>query len=147
MLCAKIGKCADVYPLRAKKSGLHRNLTCMYGDRGCRSPYPGDFAETRGFASSVPKAKKVQKACHARHTCTDRAQTSGNVSPTAELCPPHPTFGTKVRARRDVPEGKKNHIYTYTYYMEQYEYVGCWYHRWSGWVVEAAVRYVFREDP
>ena len=47
--------------------------------------------------------------------CTDRAQTSGNVSPTVELCPPHPTFGTKVRARRDVPEGKKKHKYTYTY--------------------------------
>ena len=44
---------------------------------------------------------------------TDRAQTSSNVSPTVELCPPHPTFGTKVRARRDVPEGRKIYIYIY----------------------------------
>ena len=46
-------------------AGIH---SCTYvrtnlraiGDRGCRNPIPGgDVAETRGFASSVPKAKKV----------------------------------------------------------------------------------------
>ena len=56
--------------------------------------------------------KDLPRAAH----CTDRAQTSGNVCPTVELCTPHPTFRTKVRARRDVPEGKKNntilHIHT-----------------------------------
>ena len=39
-----------VCPLRAEKPGLHPNLTCVHGDRGCRNPIPGDVAETRGFA-------------------------------------------------------------------------------------------------
>ena len=54
-------------------------------------------------AQGQKRLKGLPRATH----CTDPAQTSGNVSPTVELCPPHPTFGTKVRARRDVPEGKK----------------------------------------
>ena len=44
---------------RAEKPGLHQNFTCVRGDKGCRNPIPGDVAETRGFALSVPKAKKV----------------------------------------------------------------------------------------
>ena len=31
----------------------------VHGVRGCRNPNPGDVAETRGFALSVLKAKKV----------------------------------------------------------------------------------------
>ena len=46
--------------------------------------------------------KGLPRATH----CTDRAQTSGNVTPTVELCPPHLTFRIKVRARRDVSEEK-----------------------------------------
>ena len=68
VLCAKIGKCVYVYPLRAEKRGLRPNLTGVHGDRRCRSPIHGDVAETRGFALSVPKAKEGYKACHARHT-------------------------------------------------------------------------------
>ena len=70
-----------------------------------------DVAETRGFASSMPKAKTVSKACLPRAThCTDRARASGNVTPTVQLCPPSLTFrikGLTLRARRDVSEGKK----------------------------------------
>ena len=94
-----------MYPLRAEKPGLHKNFTYVRWDRGCRSPIPGDVSETRGFALSVPKAKKRLKGLPCATHST--AQTSSNVSPTVELCPPHPTFGTKVRARRDAPEGKK----------------------------------------
>ena len=54
-------------------------------------------------AQRQKSAKGLPRATH----CTDRAQTSGNVSPTVELCPPHPTFRTKVRARRNVSEGEK----------------------------------------
>ena len=54
-------------------------------------------------AQGQKRLKGLSRATH----CTDRARASGNVSPTVESCPPHPTFGTKVRARRDVPEGKK----------------------------------------
>ena len=50
-----------------------------------------------------------------RDTRTDRAQTSGIVTSPVELCPLHPTFRATVRARRDVPEEKKNDKYTYTY--------------------------------
>ena len=93
-----------VYPLR-EKSGLHPNLTCVHVDRGCGNSIPGDVAETRGFALSVPKGKKVQNA-----------QTFGNVTPTVKMCPPHPTFRTKVRARKDMPEEEKeNDNYTFKY--------------------------------
>ena len=56
-LCKKRER--NVYPLRAEKPGLHQNLTYVRGDRGCRNPIPGDVSEARGFALSVPKAKKV----------------------------------------------------------------------------------------
>ena len=126
MLCARIGKCADVYPLRAEKCGLHQDLTCVYGDRGCKNPNPGDVAETRGFAISVPKAKKSLKGLTRATHCTDRAQTSGNVSPAVELCPPYHTFGTKVRARRDVPKRKKKItiIHVHIYILEVYSSSG-----------------------
>ena len=65
-------------------------------------------------AQGQESLKGLPRATH----CTDRAQTFGNVSPTVELCPPHPTFRTKVRAQRDMPEGKSiYHNYTYTYYV------------------------------
>ena len=96
-----------VYHLRAEKPGLHPNLTCVHGDCGCGNTIPVDVAETRGFALSVPKAKKKLKGLPRATHCTDRAQTSGNVTPTVELCPPLLTFRTKVRARKDVSEEKK----------------------------------------
>ena len=104
-----------MYPLRGEKPGLHPNLTCVRGDRGCRNPIPRDVAETRGFNLKCAQGQKKLKGLPRATHCTDRAQTSGNVSPTVELCPLHPTFRTKVRARRDVPKGKKSHNYTYTY--------------------------------
>ena len=61
---------------------------------------------------------------------TNRAQTSGNVSPTVNLCPPHPTCGTKVRAQRDVPEGKKkSQLYIYIYCSNDYHALQAW---WGG---------------
>ena len=43
------------------KTGLYPILTCVHGERGCRSPIPGDVAETGGFALPVPKAKKFKR--------------------------------------------------------------------------------------
>ena len=51
----------------SRKPGLHSFLTCVHGDRKCGTSIPGNVAETRGFAVPLPKANKVQKACHARH--------------------------------------------------------------------------------
>ena len=47
--------------------------------------------------------KGLPRATH----CTNRAQTSGKVTPTVELCPPPLTIRIKVRARRYVPEEAK----------------------------------------
>ena len=105
-----------VYHLRAENPGLHPNLTRIHGDRGCGNTIPGDVAETRGFASSMPKAKKKIKRLPRATHCTDRAQTSGNVTTTVTLCPPHLTFRVKVRARRRVPEKEKKrtiHVYIF----------------------------------
>ena len=104
-----------VYHLQAEKLGLHPNLACVLGDRGCGNTIPGDVPETRVFALSVPKAKSSLKGSPRATHCTDSAQTFGNVTPTVELCPPHLTFPIKVRARRDVSEEQKNDNYTYTY--------------------------------
>ena len=60
--------------------------------------------------------KDLPRATH----CTDRTQTSGNVTPTVELCPPPVTCRTKVRARRDVSEEKKKSIIPYTYVVLSY---------------------------
>ena len=102
-------------PLRPEKPGLHPNLTCVHGDRGCRTPIPGDCvnpipggmqkpnprgdAETStpgmlrkpgDLAQVCPSPKSLKGLPRATHT--DRAQTSGNVIPTVELCLPHLTF-------------------------------------------------------
>ena len=95
-----------VYPLRAEKPGLHPNITCVHGDRGRRNPIPGDVAETRGFDSSVPKAKKVLKACHATH-CTDRDQTSGIVTSTVEFAHPIRRFGQRCEHEEKCPNKKR----------------------------------------
>ena len=63
-----------------------------------------DVAETRGFALSMPKAEKCLKGLPRATHSTDRAQTSRNVTPRVDLCPPPLTFRIRVRARRDVSE-------------------------------------------
>ena len=50
--------------------------------------------------------KGLSRATHS----TDRAQISGNVIPTVELCPNHLTFGINVQSRRDVPEEKNGQL-------------------------------------
>ena len=99
---------------RAEKPGLHPNFTCVRGDKGCRNPIPaGMLRKPRDWPQVCPRTKKIKGLPRATH-CTDRAQTSGNVSPTVELCPPHPKFRKKVRARKDMPEGKKkSQLYIY----------------------------------
>ena len=96
-----------MYSQRADKHGLHLNLTSVHGDGGSRNPIPRHVAETRGFALSVPKDKKSLKGLPRATHCTDRAQSFGIVTLTVELCPPHLTFRTKVRARRDMPQENK----------------------------------------
>ena len=51
-------------------------------------------------AQGQKSSKGLPRATH----CTDHAQTSGNVTPTVESCPPHLTFRITVRARRGAPE-------------------------------------------
>ena len=84
----------------------------------CGNPIPGEMRKhhPRGCCGNpgiclihARGPKSLKGSPRATHF-TDRAQTSGNVTPTAELCPPHPTFRTKVRARRDVSEKKKTII-------------------------------------
>ena len=67
--------------------------------------------DMEAMEDSIEASMEAMKVKH----CTDRAQTSGNVTLTVKLCPPHPTFRTKVRARRDLSEENQNDIYTYTY--------------------------------
>ena len=88
-----------------------------------QKPNPrGDVAKTRGCCENpgiclkCAQGRKSLKGLPRATHCTDRAQTSSNVSPTVELCPPHPTFGTKVRTRRDAPKiKKKSQLYIYIY--------------------------------
>ena len=67
-----------------------------------QKPSPRECCGNPGIYLLCAQGHKSLKGLPRATHCTDRAQTSGNVSPTVELCPPHPTFGTKVRARRDV---------------------------------------------
>ena len=64
------------------------------------------------YAQGQTSFKGLARATH----CTGRAQTSGNVTPTVALRPPHPTFRTKLRALRDVLEQRKKwQLYLYIY--------------------------------
>ena len=114
-----------VYHLRAENLGLHPNPTCVHGDRGCGNTIPGDAAETRGFALSMPKARKSPTGLPRATHCTDRTQTSGNVTPTVELCPTPLTFRIKVRARRNVSEEKKNDNNTCIYEVRRCVFDRC----------------------
>ena len=72
-----------------------------------QKPNPRGCCGNPGICLECAQGHKRLKGLPRAPHCTDCAQTSGNVSPTVELCRPHPTFRTKVRARRDVPEEKK----------------------------------------
>ena len=98
------------YPLKAEKPGLHQHFTYVRRDRGCRNPIPGNVSETRGFALSVPKAKKVLNACHALHTAriapkppATRARRSNCAHPTRRL-------GQRYEHEEMYPKKKKNTI-------------------------------------
>ena len=66
----------------------------------------GCFGNPGIFLNCAPGQKCLKGLPRATHS-TYRGQNSGNVTPTVDLCPPHPPFRTKVRARRDVPKKKK----------------------------------------
>ena len=58
VLCAKIGKCT----LYEQKNPVCIEILRAYTwIRDAETPIPGDVAETRGFALSVPKAKKFKR--------------------------------------------------------------------------------------
>ena len=79
-----------------------------------QKPNPRGCCGNPGICLKCAQGQKSLKGLPRATRCTDRAQISGNVSLTVELCPPHRTFGTKVRARRDVPEGHlKTQLYIY----------------------------------
>ena len=80
-----------------------------------QKPNPRGCCGNPGICLECAQGQKSSKGLPRATHCTDRTQTSGNVTPTIELCPPHPTFRTKERARRDVSEEKKKDNYTYTY--------------------------------
>ena len=122
VLWAKIGKCTCTL-YEQKNPVCIQNLTCVHGDRGCGNPIPGGIPKPSPRADAetpfpgilqkpgdlpqvCPRPKSFKGLPRATH-CTDRTQTSGNVAPTVELCPPHPTFRIKVRARRGVPEKRR----------------------------------------
>ena len=97
------------YPLREQKSRVCIQISRAYaGIRDAETQSPRGCCGNPGICLKCAQGQKSLKGLPRATHCTDRAQTSGNVSPRVESCPPHPTFGTKVRARRDVPEGKKN---------------------------------------
>ena len=88
---------------------------------GCRNPIPGGVRKhhprgccgNTGICLKYAQGQKSFKGLpHATH-CMDRAQNSGNVTPTVEFCPPRPTFRIKVRARRGVPEKKTGQLNVY----------------------------------
>ena len=77
------------------------------------SPSPGMLRKPGDLPQVCPRLKSLKGLPRATH-CTDRAQTSGNMTLTVEFCPPHLTFRMKVRAQRGVSK-KKNGNYTSTY--------------------------------
>ena len=79
---------------------------------GMQKPNPRGRCGNPGICLKCAQGQKSLKGLPRSTHCTDRAQTSSNLSPTVELCPPHPTFRIKVRARRDVPKEEKNDNYT-----------------------------------
>ena len=69
-----------------------------------RKHHPRGCCGNPGICLSRAQSQKVFEGLPRATHCTDRAQTSGNVTPTVRLCSPHPTFRTKVRTRRYVPQ-------------------------------------------
>ena len=64
----------------------------------------------------MPKGQTSLKGLPRATHSTDRAQTSGNVTPRVELCSPSLTFRIKVRAREMCPKKRGTAgNYTYTY--------------------------------
>ena len=117
VLCAKRGN--ETCTLYEEKSPVcFQTLRTYAGIGDAETQSPGMLRKPVDLPYIIfmcPRPKMFLGLPRATH-CTDRAKTSGNVSPTVELSPPHPTFRTKVRARRDVPKGKnKKNKYTYTY--------------------------------
>ena len=105
-----------MYPPREQKSRVCIQILRAYaGIRDAETQSPRGCCGHPGICLKCAQGQKSLNGLPRATRCTDRAQTSSNVSPTVELCPPHSTFETKVRTRRDTPEGKKNHNYTYTY--------------------------------
>ena len=118
MLCAKRGKCASTLYEQKIPAWIQILRAYIDGDRGCRNPTPRGYCGNPGICFKCAQGQKSLKGLPRATHCTDLAQTSGNVSPTVELCPPHPTFRTKVRARRDAPEGKKkSQLYIYIFHF------------------------------
>ena len=100
----------NVYPLRAEKPSLYPNITCVREDRGCRNPIPGDIAETRGFASSVPKAKKVFDRLATRGTLHESRPNLRQREPDGRIVPTPPDVSGKgVSTKRCARRKMKNH--------------------------------------
>ena len=72
-----------------------------------QQPKPRGCCGNPGIASCVPQAKKVKRLA-TRDTLNGSRPNLRQREPDGRIVPTPPTFGTKVRARRDVPEGRKN---------------------------------------
>ena len=137
MLCATIGKCACTFKRRnpvciqilRAYAGIGDAETRSPGGcvkpihggmrkpnpRGMRKHHPRGCCGNPGIWLKYAQGQKSSKGLPRATHCTDRAQTSGNVTPRTELCPPPLMFRIKVRARRDVPRFFfDNYTYTYT---------------------------------
>ena len=95
-----------VYPSSSRKTRFASQSYVRTRGSGVQKPNPRGCCGNPGICLKCAQGQNSLKGLPRATHCTDRAQTSGNVTPTVELCPPHPTFRTKVRARRDVPEEK-----------------------------------------
>ena len=107
VFCANRGKYTCTLYESSKAGFASKNLHAYVGIKDAEAQSPRGCCGNPGICLRCAQGQKRLKGLPRATHCTDRAQTSSNVSPTVELCPPHPTFGTKVRTRRDTPEGEK----------------------------------------
>ena len=114
-----------MYPLRAEKPGLHPNLACVLGDRGCRNPIPGMLRKPGDLPQVCPRPKKFERLATrdtlhgSRPNLRQREPDGRRIVPT----PPDVSdegASTKRCARRE----KKYHNYTYIYVvLHRYVYI------------------------
>ena len=113
----KEGKKRPRVPSTSRKTRCASKFYVRTRGYGMQEPNTGECCGNPGICLKCAQGQKSLKGLPRATHCSDRAQTSSNVSPTVELCPPHPTFGRKVRARRNACARRKKttQIYIHTH--------------------------------